>query len=99
MTMKDFKTQIEFILDNLHDKEGFIKSCLEAAHEALEKGEPSIFYECLEEWKATAEINAIPGMRKRVAQAYEEIKAQKTTLSWEDFKKSLVDIVRENVAR
>jgi len=84
------KRKIRWILQHIDNKEAFLYALIESVIVALEQKDMQPFKEMLETWEASAEIDAIPGAKKRIWRAYAQYKAdKKIAKDWEKFKKRI----------
>ena len=76
-----------WIVDHIHDVKAFAKEIAIAAAHATQTGDLSRLRNCLLDWEATAEINAIPGMQENVIAGYEAIQqgTDENLPTWAEF--------------
>ena len=86
------KREIRWILRRVENREAFLYSLSKALMILLEKKDIEQFKETLATWKASAEIDAIPGAKKRIWRVYEEYKKETPMLI--PTRKSLASIWR-----
>ncbi len=65
--------KIAWILDHVENRDVFLRDLFVAISLAVKTGSIDPLITCIEEWYATAEINAIPGMKQRIWDAYKTI--------------------------
>ena len=65
--------KIAWILNNIENRDAFLHDLFRAISLSVKKNDTYPLIVCIEEWYATAEINAIPGMKKRIWEAYNKI--------------------------
>jgi hypothetical protein len=89
ITMAD-KRRISRILEQVDDKEAFLRSLVKLLIVALDKGDIDQFRNHLDSWEASADIDSIPGAKERIWKTYRAFKkSKKTSIGWEKFKKEL----------
>ena len=81
----------EWIVEHINDLPTFAKDLARAAARSIETGDLSPMRECLLNWEATAEVNAIPGMRENIVAGYQAIRQgeDQDLRSWKDFLSSV----------
>ena len=81
----------DWIIEHIHDVKAFAKDMARAAAHGIETGSFSRLRDCLLDWQATAEINAIPGMRDNVVAGHKAIEedADEDLPTWEEFLKDV----------
>ncbi len=84
------KSKIRSILLRVDNKEAFLDALVESLVFLLEQKDTQQFKETLEIWEASAEIDSIPGAKKRIWRAHEQYKRdKKVSCNWQRFKKQI----------
>lgn len=60
------KKRAEEILKNINDKDSFIIELISAVNKSISRNNLKFIKECLDEWEASAELNRIPRLSKKV---------------------------------
>ncbi|MCK4404326.1 MAG: hypothetical protein KAW02_04480 [candidate division Zixibacteria bacterium] len=84
------KSKICSILLRVDNKEAFLDALVESLIFLLEEKNTQQFEETLEIWEASAEIDNIPGAKKRIGKAYKQYNTdKKVSRNWQRFKKQI----------
>ncbi len=79
--------KIAWILDHIENQDVFLRDLFRAISVSVKKNDTCPLIVCIEEWYATAEINAIPGMKKRIWKAYAKIPQKRAPRGHRKFQK------------
>jgi hypothetical protein len=84
------KRRIRWILQHVDNKEAFLYALVESLLVLLEQKDTGEFKQTLDTWEASAEIDRIPGAKKRIWGVYEQFKTdKKISKDWKRFKKQI----------
>jgi hypothetical protein len=89
LTTNDNK-KILWILERIDNKEAFLKSIFDSFIVAVETENFGQFRDNLEDWLASAEIDSIPGAKKRILETHKAyMKDKNISRGWDNFTKKI----------
>jgi hypothetical protein len=65
--------RVKGILRFVEEKDLFVSELISAINKSIEKENPELIEDCLQEWEASAELNSIPGLAERVRKRYQSL--------------------------
>ena len=84
------KKRIHWIYQHIYDREAFLFALVDSVTIALKQKNMKQIKETLETWEASAEIDSIPGAKKRIWKSYNQYKGEKKiSKNWEGFKRRI----------
>jgi 3-methyladenine DNA glycosylase AlkC len=64
------KKKVQEILKNIKDKDSFTVELISAVNKSISRDDPKFVQKCINQWEASAELNQIPGLSKKVCQRF-----------------------------
>ena len=82
----------DWIVEHVCDVKTFAKDLTKVVAQGIQTGDFSALKECILDWEAIAEINAIPGARERILEGYKSIESgedDNDLPTWDEFMKEM----------
>lgn len=67
------KKKVQEILKNIEDKDLFTVELVSAVNKSISRNDPRFVQECINEWEASAELNQLPGLSKKVCYRFKRL--------------------------
>jgi hypothetical protein len=76
--LEQLASKVDFICRNVKYPQAFAKDLVKSIRLIAGNGGIQPLVDCIESWGATAELDAVPQMRKRILKAYSDLTSGKT---------------------